>query len=343
MQCPHCNSFLPPGASDCWQCGYRAGQQRTAPADVNVHPPRASQLAKRLRKIVYAYRLESFATKLLEKTTLQMAQHGYAVNMVLSVIPGLGHWRSGRSRLARLYFATFIGLLLLAVLLWGYALAQLIVAAMIFLHLYCILDNARAQFAVQPILNRLIWSAIIGFALLLCVYLPMDWLRRSLVNDIIVTYDTHSTLVAQGEMLLINPRIDPDKLRRGDIVLLEIKGEYFREFGYLEQFYLPNSQVLDRVLALSGDTIAFKPDGIWVNDQQLSPEQYPINAQTLPDTGTWVVPPRCCFIYLSGLDFKNIASNLSQKLRLQRSLVAFQQIRGRAFMVYTPIGKRRFL
>jgi signal peptidase I len=328
------------------KCGHNfATVLPTAP--VAVHPPRAGKWQKKIRKIAGVYQMEDG----LEAIKNKIQPESWLTAMVISVVPGLGHYLYGRKLQGMLLAGGWWLLLCFTLFFWGYLLAQLTVAGLLFLHIYCLLDAGRPLLPEQSLTKRCKIFAVATFVLLVCFYVPLHMTRRALVEDVVIAYDTRSTVFIQGDMLLVNKYFcKHERLRRGDLVMYAMDGQRINpgEVGIpnVDYVYIPLMRVIDRILGVAGDKVAFTENGIYVNDEKLPDEDGPVNSRELPRDAIFVVPPGHYCVYPSCLRATYPHSDReypSMGIKLQQSIVVAKKISGKVFMLYCPLSRRRFL
>lgn len=346
MQCPNCSSFLPPGSQECMQCGHRLASPRSAPS-ASVQPPRAGKWQKRLRKIAGFYRMEDGIWRLKKK----IGEEEWMPAMLFSIVPGAGHCRYGRRRQGWQLGLAWLTLLLVSVYLWGYMLAQLTVAGLLFVHIYAVLDAGLPFMQKLELRRRIKVLAGVTFLLLACVYMPLHMLRRAIVEDVVIEYDTGSATFTYGDILLVSKYFcQRDRLQRGDMVMYGIESQTFHinphhTGGNYDNVYIPAMRVIDRILGVAGDIVEFRADGIYVNGDKLAAGMGPVNSSALPREARFEVPAASYLVYPSCLraTYPNRLHDYpATGIKLQQSVVSAQRIVGHVFMLYCPLGKRRF-
>jgi signal peptidase I len=213
-------------------------------------------------------------------------------------------------------------------------------------HVYSMLDLARPHLLHFTFKQRMQVSIVATLVLVCAVYLPLHLLRLRIVEDAIITYETHSRLFEQGDILLVKKVwFDPARLHRGDVVMWQLKDEYIRDQRH-GVFIVSASRVIDRILGVPGDTIEFTEKGILLNGSPLSQDRYPINATQLPIEGSYTVPPGQYFIYPSCLNVRYggaVREFIGANFKASRSMVSMENILGKVVMLYYPWGRRRSL
>lgn len=260
---------------------------------------------------------------------------------LLSILPGLGHLLDGRPKRGAVFLGGWILLIFLMAYCWGSGLGNGLVGMMVFFHVFVAIDAAEEGFSALAMQNRAVCALAFSLVLIFGVYWPLNLLRRSIVEDMIIQNPTNSPLFSPGDMVLIDRYFtDPKDFKRGNLVLYRLEGLRTGDERY-RQYVIPgDTPVIDRILGLPGDRIRVGKKKIWINDREMKRELYPINLENFPPSGDYRVPPGHYFIYPS------LVQGLNSRIFKRFSyilMVAFKRVEGRVFMVYQPFSKRKSL
>lgn len=262
MQCPSCQFENMPGMAVCGRCG---AQLRLAAAALDVHPPRATERAKRLRRWFPAYR---FAPRVREGLRRVLAVPDFdwdrlpAGIFLRMVVPGWPQHYLGQARRGQGMLGLYLGLLALGILSIGTTFGALLLGTALAVHISSILD------VLWPVAHQWRTRAV---ALLLClavvgtvVYWPAIWAVSQVlgVRRIAITAGP----LQAGDAILYRPGGAADV---GDVVLYEIQQAQIltRTPGGYPAYYRVQGQFIDRVLAAGGQVIEWKQQRLRVDGQ----------------------------------------------------------------------------
>lgn len=339
MQCRRCGFENMPGLARCGRC--QTVLMATAP--VNVHPPRAKG-SKRLRAA--GYRLN----RLLSCGVLAPVQEwGERVKAAMpggdgepllfaciSVIPGLGHLLTGRVRRIRWAWLAWCGAILLGLLLYGSWPGGVLIGGAVAAHAWIVCDAGNLRERATTTARRIALPVGVFFLLLLLPYAGVRSVAGWFVRGCLSPQDLTAAGVHARDFLLVWRRAyRTEGPQRGDLALWSFPPQTYP--GYV----IRGGEVFGLVVALPGDKIVVKagevsvvtPAGAtynWHTDGLLMDAVADIR---LSDTQYFCIGPQPSVRTV-------VASSLflDSVLRVPRG--AFE---GRAFMIWNPIWRRKWL
>lgn len=337
--CPACGFRNLPGTGRCTRCQAQLVlAQRPAPEA--LQPPRAGW-GKRWRPLLYPfYRLRDHLPRRVPDRVRRLVMGEGDIPdeargaMLLSILPGLGHFWTGRRRRAAL--ALFVALLLAVLRIniprsatGGWA------AGFLFgWHAWVIWDAGPVGRYIQAMGDRLRVMAFILLGLP-CLYLPLDhWIQQSLdwpvSNTSVAVYG-----LERHDRFVVGNRPDLGRaLQRGDLVhcripQMEFVGQNLRR----RQGHRVEVAVL---LGLPGDEVVAGPEGLRVNGDAVPPGLLPEGHLKLPKTEVVLtVPAGRCFIAfaMNGV----FSGRQTEQLWQQGHLVALTSVEGRIAGIRLPL------
>lgn len=327
MQCPQCGFFNLPETAQCVQCGNSL--QAEKPKGVDIYPPRANKWQKKLRKVKHFYQLEQGLHRLY--TVWQ--KNPWLGRMLVGMLPGLAYWWRGLCYHGLLLTGIFWGALVGVIYFFGSSYGNLFLALLLGVHVYSMIRATGDWFLLRPLRQRFQISFAVALFLLLLVYTPLNLLRLHFITELTIATPTGSSLLQRKDMLLIK-RCSPQNVSKGQLVSFILERQLIRAH---ELYLLPETLLVDRILAGPGDTVEFTPSEILLNGEALPEHLYPVSRESLPQSGKFSVPEQHYFIYPSWL------LQLPIRYKVQQSLVPWQRIHGRAVIIYQPLSRRRWL
>jgi hypothetical protein len=278
MQCPSCQFENMPGSSRCARCG---GLLALAAAAIDVHPPRASQLSRKIpglwTRIWWLRRawgnFQPSLMRPLRQLVSRFDDTDFRLGTILrTIIPGWAHsYRRNRPR-AIVFFFGFLALFIPGVLFLGTSLGSILLGLAFAWHVAAASDALVGRFAT--IGDRFVFAigcaAVLGFAL----YLPAG----GCLSRVAVPIQINQTIppFAAGEVLWYNPSANVEP---GDYVLYQIPDTSLGGAmnGHNARYFFRN-QWINRVVAVAGQRVRLKKRQLYV-DGMLSPWQ--------PRLGDW--------------------------------------------------------
>lgn len=271
MQCVSCRFENMPGLASCGRCGSVLDLNAAA---VDVHPPRASKGARRLRKVVprkAIYQARDAAAEARRIVTgrfevgsrVPIPEAEVAARMV---VPGWAHVHSGLVVRGRLFLAAYLFFLTLGVLQWGTGPGAALLGLAFSVHASSVLDVLIRQGSVRfPAMMAT--AGVVSVALALLVYVPAGWVLTRLASP--VHYDHDAEPFRRLDVVLVNrwafawrgPRL-------GDVVLFRptIGANVAADYTYPRtRLLIDENALIDRVLGRPGDRVIWDRGKLSVN------------------------------------------------------------------------------
>jgi signal peptidase I len=194
------------------------------------------------------------------------------VALLLSICPGLGQQYAGHMVRGITFYVSLVIFSWLAAIGYMYVESPwlgLLLLSVPFVGVALIALDASIRAKRQPKAYRLKWYnrpwvyGLVFVTLLITVNPLMDYLVGGhIVRASYVTYDSMSPAVLNRDLVVINKLANP---ARGDIVLIKF-GKNRTDAGVTE---LIKDEVLRRVIAQAGDTVAIKGRQVYLNGEPL--------------------------------------------------------------------------
>jgi hypothetical protein len=322
MPCPRCGFFNLPGAGRCVSCGGAIGEGVVA---VAVEPPRAKPWRKRVRKLQRA---------LFGNAAPRFERRLPAASALLGLVPALPQLARGERRAAALFGGAWLASAALGAWLLGHPLGALGFGGAI---------GAHAMSALQPYRDAMRgmgrWaqagvSLAAWFVLLAAVYAPARRAATGLVLPVELNVETGAPF-AEGDTVLTVPRA-PGLPRRGEIVVAETRAARLGGIDGGLRYGEDTALVIDRVLALPGDEVAYR-NGTWsVNGAALPRELGPLGARVEPPPFTRIVPAGTVFVWPS-LSLRRIGGGVAVP---DFGLLPASALTRRPWRIAAPFGRR---
>lgn len=270
------------------------------------YPPRAGRfrprfgLARRFRRF--------FADRIV----IPQGLHPWWPFLLGLLVPGYAFFRAGRRRLAQGVIAVSVAALAVFLVWLGRPAADWAFLLLISAHVF------SASYALQPVLqlSRLVWRMLAGVllftALSLLVYVPA---RNGFYRQVAMPLQ-----MPQG-VVVINPRVNLQTLRRGDWLAYQISGEISFRAVWVSAGY-----GFGPVLALPGDHVVFARDYFAVNGvRQARRAHMPVTGELLVPGKSWLVWPE--------MDIRNpgVSEDAVAQAMLRLAQVAPEQMVGRPY------------
>ncbi len=332
MQCPSCQFENMPGITVCGRCGARL---QFSPAEIEVHPPRASQRAKRLRRWFPWYRWAAVVRSATERIPAlrvpeldgQRLPWGVCLRMV---VPGWPQTYTGQRQRGRWMLGLFLVLFAAGMVAIGTSCGALLLGTAVAVHISSIMD-VLWPIAHDPRDRAL--AVLVGVvAVGAVVYAPPVWLLSQIVGVRRIAI-TAGPLQA-GDVFLYRPG---RAVNTGDVVLYEIPRAQVptrTATGYAA-VYRVQGEYVDRIIARAGQAIVWEDGRLYV-DGQRAPFQ-PLHPDTVTTDLRFTVPQGYYGILPSTQpqDAPPFPPDIWQAL----SLVRPSQIRGRVVLRQWPLWR----
>jgi hypothetical protein len=325
----------------------------------DVHPPRAGW-SKRLRPAGYRLRrvslfrpLGAVADRVLPVTGVRVGEwrptlaewisHWRpALAAPVSVIPGLGHLLTGRLDRIRWLWPAWCGCLLVGLLFYGNGLGGLCIGVAVALHAWIVCDAGGLRQRTDRLELRIALPVLAFLLLFLGPYAGVRRVAGLFVRGGYSSLDLTAAGARRGDFLLVwRPAYRTEGPERGDVVLWRAAPR--SSPGYI----LPGGEVLGAVVALPGDRVALKagkvtvitPAGAhftWNGGERLSGGA--LEMTLAPDRYFCVGPEPSFPGERPGVPGAALQLFIDAVLVVPRNAME-----GKAFMVWNPIWRRKWL
>lgn len=298
MQCPSCRFENMPQYTTCVRCGsILPGAEVVG----GVQPPRAGQWEKRLRFsrwIRFFNRVGNWFAKTARVNELTLFRTRSVRENLFALfwraaVPGLPQLYRGMHRHALIFFFGWLTLLLISLITYGLLISTFLLGLVISFHLSSIISAVIVTTRERP--DRIVLAFVMLLGAGLLFYTPATLLlwRYSGLYRITAT----TAPFQNGDALIFAYTRDDFQPQAGQAVLYTAPDVTYQTGGYgnAPQANHLFGPMFDRVLAVAGQTVAWKGGQLFV-DEQPSPWK-PLGrlAAKPPDT-TFVVPNGCCLV-----------------------------------------------
>lgn len=254
---------------------------------------------------------------------------------ILSLIPGVGHVYQKRWNRAAVLSGIYLITLALGLFFYGRIFSNICFGAMMTTHAVAIYDCLPISLDFFDSFKTRMTTMLIIFMVVIIGY-------RGIYNSI--TKQVHGVWVAfnappafsSGDFILINKA---HTYKRGDIVFYHDDGGYIGQEGQNENVYLRSGLFAERILGLPGETLEIKNNRIWIDSKPLPDNIKPLMTVKMRNMRISLSKTEY-FVYLSTIR-RDI--NPPTSFLLSHSAIAYDNIRGKVFMVYAPLSRMKFI
>ncbi len=341
MRCARCEFENIPGETRCIRCGSILELGRGV---VAIHPPRMPtwqrpwrDLTRRLRGWHLAPRSPVLARV---SPRLAAAVSTGVAGVVLSVIPGLAHLLAGRLREVRLLLLLWPVVLGAGLFFYGSSAGFLLLGLAIGIHAWIAIEYGLFR-ELDDLFARF------GAALLVVVLLAvLYWATPRVVVPSLTTSYTALTIPAaqihSGDSFLVWRCAGADvNLPRGALVLIRPQGLHFVRGSRSASAMRP---MIGQVVGLPGERIHIQDGAFVAGEQRLDPNSFPLPRWLLPyDNRVPILVPADSYFISSEYRIEGRGRGLTNQAVGGACLVKAAEIRGRAFLQWWPLSRRRFL
>ena len=347
MQCSSCGFENMPGSDACGRCG---SSLRLATMVMDVQPPRAGKIRKKLRRVLpvakagYAMR-DSFEKSRMPKAAAavgRVAGDLYGDKppwpvMWRLIVPGWSHFRTGQRVRGHIYLWTFLLFLVPGLLLLGGVWGSTLLGLAFSVHASAAFDVFN-QAAVRPSMREMIArSMLVTVALALCVYLPAYW-AMSRVADV-RTLQMPAEPFRAGDVVLVNRAAHRSGWPwPGQVVMYQLptmRTEGIRVGYQGNTVYEYAGARIDRVLAVGGDKVVWEKGALKVNG--VPSAWRPLNPAALPVRVELAVPVDCVAIFPTTTP--HLATAIELKYLEKLSCIPRDQVIGTVYLRKQPLSR----
>lgn len=329
-----------PGSDACGRCG---SSLTVATATIDVHPPRARPMAKRLRRALPVRRAFYGArdavaaggtaiggTSVVRKVSRSAPPWGILWRMVF---PGWSHVYMGQAWRGRLFLGGFLLFLVPGLLLLGTTAGSILLGLAFSVHSSAALDVFMQASGRTMLRERMIDSVLVSLSLAMLVYWPAWWLLTRVVDP--RTLQLPIEPFQAGDVVWVSHLGTPAV---GRIVLYDMpESAASAHYGHTRYVRLEGERI-DRLLAGPGDGVRWERHQLLVNGKPspLRPigdlSRLPAELHLIVPQGEYCILPSTT-VGLTAVDpWADWATS---------SLVPAQNIRGRVYVRPFPLGRFR--
>ncbi|MCB9866128.1 MAG: hypothetical protein H6816_05785 [Phycisphaerales bacterium] len=213
-----------------------------------------------------------------------------------SLIPGMPLIRYGRKRSGYAVIVLWLTCIAASLATLGRAAGSVWLTLAVLLHTLSILILLSAELALQDLISRAAFGALLFAGVRFLVYAPILMLARGFYVPLELTNFVSCPLIGNGDVLLYEGRwFRPDRFNRGDVVFYRIRG--WQAAG----LNLHDGYGLDRIIGAPGDRVELRGHDLWVNGAPLPSERQPLGTLgiVVPDhavtlsAGEYLIFPSC--------------------------------------------------
>lgn len=339
MRCSTCHFENIPGQDRCLRCG---SILEAAGRLVDVHPPRMAGWRGPVRGLVRWFRghraiPEGLPGKRIRRGLDRIASDAL-IGLIISVVPGLAHFVKGRFREVRLLVLVWAVLLSAGLFLYGSSVGSLLIGLAIGLH---------AWIAIQFGLIKVVTGFVerVGLVLLVTAGLALlYWAAPRLVFRGYTGGYTALTIpemrIESGDYLLVRrTEALQETLPRGTLVLIRP----LRLRNYRTDLFNQQPLMIGQIVGLPGETVALA-DGLYsAGGEPLDPARFPVPGWLQRSKTGIAVHPGSYFVSLPYSLRGHGGATLTNQAIHDVSLFGAEEIQGRAFMRWWPLGRRGFI
>ena len=282
MQCANCHFHNLPGSGVCGRCGTSLG---LATAVIDVHPPRAGRVRKRLRRAVPARRVYREL-----RDTISDAGTARAVAVVRRasgdlpawpllwrlVVPGWSQAYAGQKVRGRLFLGAFLFCLAPGLIGFGTTWGSIFLGLAFSVHSSAALDIVARSTADMSVIQRVGQSVAVSATLFAVVYWPGGWLLTRVADPHTLTADAGP--FHRDDVVLVNHWARPVP---GRLVLYELPPNQINFHGARHGYLLIGGERIDRALAGPRDHIHWANGRLFVNGKRTP--LLPLDTSWAPD------------------------------------------------------------
>lgn len=253
MQCANCQFHNVPGSGVCGRCGTSLG---LATAVIEVHPPRAGRMRKRLRRVVPARRVYrelrdvitdagAASTAVVRRTSPDLPPFPLLWRLLL---PGWSQSYAGRKTRGRIFLGGFLICLLPGLIGLGTTWGSIFLGLAFSVHSSAALDIVTRRTPDVSMAARIRESLFLSATLFLLLYWPAAWALTRVADPHTLASDVGP--FHQDDVVLVNHLARPGP---GRLVLYELPPNRFVFRGRWHGYVQIGGERIDRVLAGPGD------------------------------------------------------------------------------------------
>ncbi len=256
--------------------------------------------------------------------------------LLWSIVPGLGHIRSGVRRIGLIVLAVWLALLVLMVANIGTGLGWFFGTAAIGWHCFVISLLLAVPLSEQPLGTRIQVGFLVYLVLIACMYGPVVLVGRACFRLMPIQGIRSTAVLANGDIVIRSSQWTTRGVYRpGDLVVYRIHGRALQGVVIGEGFGL------DRIVGAPGDRVANHGGVLTVNGVTVPAERLPIGGLAGLPEFDFVVGDDEYAILLSTLIWAGQGGDAAQRalahrMTLDTCRVRERDIVGRAYWRVRP-------
>jgi hypothetical protein len=292
MLCPSCQFENMPGSGHCARCGALLA---LATAVIDVHPPRARRLSRRMPRLWGRFwtlrqswaNFRAAAFQPLDRILSGFEKADFTAEVLFrTIVPGWAQRYRGRSERGRVFFVGYLALLLPGIIFLGTHLGSMLLGLAFAWHVTSTADALVGRCATIGDRLTLVFACTIGLTLVL--YLPVGWVVSRIGVPVQLNQDVQP--FSAGDVLWCHPTTN---VAPGDFVVYEVPEA---TISRSHARYIFRNSWINRVCAVGGQTIHLKDGQLLVDGHRglwQSQTIIPANVEAefkVPD-GQVLIPP----------------------------------------------------
>jgi hypothetical protein len=228
------------------------------------------------------------------------------------IVPGFTFWVRGFRRIGACMLAAYVVAVAVLVVWLGHTISNLAFASIISLHVSSIVFTCNQALRDVRLPNRLAFALVVLMVVSLGVYRP-------LLGAMETTWAV--PLRVKDEVVVVNTRVEPATVKRGDFVLVRIEGTASHTV------WIHSGPVAGPVLGVPGDVVEFEPGMFSVNGRSYPRRVYmPTAGRIVVPEKRWLIWPDFATVVQHGVDKATIAAAI-----LDVAVVPQSQLIGKPF------------
>ena len=329
-----------PGSEACGRCG---SSLTVATATIDVHPPRARPMAKRLRRALPVHRAYCGARDAVHVGNAAIAGTAFVRNASHSiapfpalwrmVFPGWSHFYLGQRPRARLFLWGFLVLFVPGLLLFGTTWGSILLGLAFSVHSSAALDVFTQTSGRRSVRERMVDSILVSVSLAFLVYVPAWWLLTRVADPRALELPIEPFKV--GDVVWVNHVGTPGV---GSVVLYEMAGTVLERSQPHTRYVRLEGERTDRIVAGPGDDVLWKNGQLLVNGKPSPLRPIGDLAHLPPELHLKVPEGQYCIIPSTTIGLTS-ADAISQWTA--SSHIPATSIRGRVYARTYPLGRFR--
>ena len=349
MRCPNCRFENMPDQKACVQCG--VALSAAGGLVVEFMPPRAEgkktwyPLLYRFNAAVDGYR----DWKIWRVFSALAGDESLPVEALLltclSVLPGLGHWKGGRRRGAKIAFFVWLALALIALNAFGSDLTGATIGLLVGWHAVVMFDAGLRRHLATVRRRWLMMAITLGIVAMPYVFIhhmiyrSFDFLRMPLDNVACGLKADDLVLVTRGSYEL-------EELKKGDVVAFVSTGNgRTRARANLILELDTRGFVVGAIEALPNDKVEISAAGLCLHPEFADSVAVPRPGLPMPSEAVTLQIPEGHVLVPTPFQLPRgpIEDTAVKDIWTKTFMVGPGDIRGRAHLVYQPFWRRRFI